>query len=157
MALPEAYASLYASAPYDLRAIGWDPRSPADSALWREQRFDLALVPGDNRFSWLALALDARWIVAFAGDRPPYKSWPVDESRHYSSAPCAWGDMVATLIDGPPPAAYDPSDWPAPPAQARITPSRPYAVLHVGASSALKRWDPARWGALADRLAAHGV
>src|SRR5258706_6637878 len=31
MALPEAYASLYASAPYDLRAIGWDPRSPADS------------------------------------------------------------------------------------------------------------------------------
>jgi len=157
MALPEAFASLYASAPYGLRAIGWDPRSPADSTLWRERRFDLALVPGDNRFSWLALALDARWIVAFAGDRPPYKSWAVDESRHYSSAPCAWGDMVATLIDGPPPAAYDPADWPAPPAQARITPSPPYAVLHVGASSALKQWDPARWGALADRLAAHGV
>jgi hypothetical protein len=74
MALPEAYAPLYANRPYGLRAIGWNPRSPATSALWRERGFDLALVPGDNRFSWLALALGARWIVAFAADRPAYKA-----------------------------------------------------------------------------------
>src|SRR5258706_13741368 len=115
MALPEAYASLYASAPYDLRAIGWDPRSPADSALWREQRFDLALVPGDNRFGWLALALDARWIVAFSGDRPPAKSWPIDELWRYPDVPAAWGDMVAGLVTGPPPAPYRAANWPAPP------------------------------------------
>ena len=71
MAVPEAYAPLYARAPYGLRAIGWDPRRPHASPLWRERGFDLALVPGDNRMSWLALALGARWIVAFAGDRPP--------------------------------------------------------------------------------------
>ena len=157
MALPEAYAPLYAGAPYGVRAVGWNPRSPARSALWRERRFDLALVPGDNRFSWLALALDARWIVAFAGDRPAYKSWPVDETRLYASAPAAWGDMVATLVDGPPPAAYDPAHWPPPPAQARIAPLPPYAVLHVGASSPLKQWAPERWAELADRLAARGI
>jgi ADP-heptose:LPS heptosyltransferase len=157
MALPEAYVPLYAGAPYGVRAIGWNPRAPAASALWRERRFDLALVPGDNRYSWLALALDARWIVALAGDRPGYKSWPVDESRPYSSVPAAWSDMVATLIDGPPPAPYDPADWPSPPSHARIAPAPPYAVLHVGASSVLKQWEPRRWSELADRLAAQGV
>jgi hypothetical protein len=158
MALPEVHAPLYARAPYGLRAIGWSPRDPAASPLWRERGFDLALVPGDNRFSWLALALDARWIVAFAGDRPPAKSWPVDELWRYPDAPAAWGDMVAGLIDGPPPAAYRVGTWPAPPAESGITaPSGRYAVLHVGASTALKRWDASRWAALAARIAARGI
>jgi ADP-heptose:LPS heptosyltransferase len=158
MALPDAYAPLYARAPYGLRAIGWDPREPAASPLWRERGFDLALVPGDNRFSWLALALDARWIIAFAGDRPAQKSWPVDELWRYPAAPAAWGDMLAGLIAGPAPAAYRVADWPAPAAEPAVAlPSGRYAVLHVGASTALKRWDPARWGALAARLAAHDI
>jgi ADP-heptose:LPS heptosyltransferase len=157
MAVPEAYAPLYAGRPYGLRAIGWDPRRPEASALWRERGFDLAFVPGDNRFSWLAQALDARWIVAFAADRPAPKSWAVDEQRPYPEAPSAWGDMVAGLADGPPPAPYDRADWPAPPAPAKVAPPRgPYAVLHVGASRALKRWDPLRWAALAERLAKNG-
>jgi hypothetical protein len=67
MAVPEPYAALYAGAPYGLRAIGWNPSRPAASALWREHGFDLAFVPGDNRFSWLALALGARWIVGPSG------------------------------------------------------------------------------------------
>jgi len=158
MALPDAYAPIYASAPYGLRAIGWNPREPSASALWREHGFDLALVPGDNRFSWLALALDARWIVAFAGDRPAQKSWPVDELWRYPATPAAWGDMVAGLIAGPAPTVYRVGDWPAPAAEPAVAlPPGPYAVLHVGASTALKRWDPARWAALAARFAAQGV
>jgi ADP-heptose:LPS heptosyltransferase len=158
MALPDAYAPIYAGAPYGLRAIGWNPREPSASPLWRERGFDLALVPGDNRFSWLALALDARWIVAFAGDRSAQKSWPVDEVWRYPAAPAAWGDMVAGLIAGPAPAAYRVGDWPAPAAEPGVVlPSGPYAVLHVGASTELKRWEPARWAALAARFAAHGV
>jgi len=157
MALPDVYAPLYASRPYGLRAIGWNPRCPAASDLWRERGFDLAVCPGDNRFSWLALALGARWIVAFAGDRPAYKSWPVDEMWRYPGTPAAWGDMVARLVDGPPPAAYSPEHWPAPPMQALVAPIRPYAVLHVGASSALKQWDATRWAELAERLAAQGI
>ena len=39
MAVPEAYAPLYARAPYGLRAIGWDPRRPSLSPLWRERGF----------------------------------------------------------------------------------------------------------------------
>jgi ADP-heptose:LPS heptosyltransferase len=159
MALPEAYASLYAGSPYGVRAIGWDPRSPARSLLWRERGFDLAIVPGDNRFAWLALALQSRWIVAFGGDRPPPKNWPIDEARDYPQTPAAWGDMVAALIDGPAPAPYLPHAWPAPPAEegAAGWPTGRYAVLHVGASTALKRWDSRRWAELASRFAAHGV
>jgi ADP-heptose:LPS heptosyltransferase len=158
MAVPEAYAPLYARAPYGLRAIGWDPRRPSLSPLWRERGFDLAFIPADNRMSWLALALSARWIVAFAGDRPPSKSWPVDEQWEYPNRPAAWGDMVAGLIAGPPPAAYRPAAWPAPPATA-IAPAlaAPYAVLHVGASTPLKQWEAARWATLAQRLSAKGI
>jgi ADP-heptose:LPS heptosyltransferase len=158
MALPEPYAALYTGAPYGLRAIGWDPRSPATSPLWRERDFDLAIIPGDNRFAWLALALGARWIVAFAGDRPAVKNWSVDEARDYPEKPAAWGDMVAGLIDGPPPAPYLPSAWPAPRGDgAPGWPTGRYAVLHVGASSALKSWDSRRWAALAARFAKHGI
>jgi len=158
MAVPEAYAPLYARAPYDLRAIGWDPRRPNRSPLWREPGFDLALIPADNRMSWLALALGARWIVAFAGDRPPSKSWPIDLQWRYPDRPAAWGDMVGGLIPGPPPALYRPADWPAPPAAAIAPPlASPYAVLHVGASTPLKQWDAARWAALAARFAANGI
>jgi len=158
MALPEAYAPLYARAPYGLRAVGWDPRRPGASALWREPGFDLALIPGDNRFSWLALALGARWIVAFADDRRAAKSWPVDESWRYPPKPAAWGDMVAGLIEGAPPAAYRPALWPVPfAAPIAALPAPPYAVLHVGASTELKRWDPERWAMLASRFAARAI
>jgi ADP-heptose:LPS heptosyltransferase len=158
MALPEAYAPLYARAPYGVRAIGWSPRDPSASPLWRDRGFDLAIVPGDNRLSWLALALDARWIVAFAGDRPPTKNWPVDESWGYPDRAAAWTDMVAGLVEGSPPARFHTSHWRAPPLDAPITlPSKTYAVLHVGASTPLKRWAPARWAALAARLVDGGI
>jgi ADP-heptose:LPS heptosyltransferase len=158
MALPEAYAPLYAGTPYGVRAIGWNPRDPAGSALWRDKGFDLALIPGDNRVSWLALALDARWIVAFAGDSPPPKNWPIDELWRYPDRPAAWSDMVAGLVEGPPPAAFVPSRWPAPPLEAPLpAPTGRYALLHVGASTPLKRWAPARWAALAQKFAAAGI
>jgi ADP-heptose:LPS heptosyltransferase len=154
---PVAYAGLYAGRPYGVRALPYDPR---DAATLRPLRatagFDLALVPGDNRLSWLARALDARWIVAFAGDSPAWKDWPVDELRTYPDAPMAWGDLVAGLVDGPAPAPYRPGDWPPPPARTFGLPPVPYVVLHVGASSPLKQWAPSRWRQLGRRLAATG-
>jgi ADP-heptose:LPS heptosyltransferase len=157
MALPEPIAPLYAGRPYGVTALGWNPRAPTASALWREPGFDLAFVPGDNRFSWLALALGSRWITAFAGDRPARKSWPVDELRRYPATPAAWTDITAMLVDGPAPAPYARADWPDPPAQGFDAPTRAYAVLHVGASTPLKQWEPARWGALAAALAERGL
>lgn len=155
MTAPKTVAPLYASRPYGVTAIPFDPRD-ADTlrTLRRHAGFDLAVVPGDNRYCWLALALDARWIVAFAGDRPAYKSWPADALIPYPSTPGAWGDMVADLIPGPRPAPYDPGDWAAPGHTSFKLPQQPYCVLHVGASSALKLWPAERWRALADWLRA---
>jgi hypothetical protein len=64
------YAGLYAGRPYGVRALPYDPRDPATlKPLLAQTGFDLALIPGDNRLSWLARALGARWIVAFSGDQ----------------------------------------------------------------------------------------
>jgi len=156
MTVPRAFAPLYEEHPYGVRALGWDPRHPSPH-LFDEPAFDVAYVPGDNRYAWLAAAMKARWIVAFAGDRPATKNWPIDALVPYPDAPAAWGDMVAMLADGPAPAPYACAEWPAPPAAPFERPQGRYAVLHVGASSPLKQWRPERWRALADALAARGL
>ena len=173
MTLPSAYAGLYAGRPYGLRALPFDPRQPV-AHLFAEAPFDLAFVPGDNRYAWLAAAMRARWVVAFAGDRPLTKNWPIDALLPYPRTPGAWGDLVATLADGAPPAPFHADEWPAPPAAPFTLPGAAakqgpaargeaarragrYAVLHVGASSPLKQWVPARWNALAHDLAARGI
>ena len=76
MTVPRAIAPLYATRPYGLRALAWDPRD-LPSSLFEERPFDLAIVPGDNRYAWLAAAMRARWIVAFDGDTPTHKNWPI--------------------------------------------------------------------------------
>lgn len=165
MTVPRAIAPLYASRPYNLRVLEWDPRDATSvRRLLAEPAFDLALIPGDNRHAWLAQAMGARWIVAFAGDRPGYKSWPVDELREYPTAAGSWYDITATLVDGPAPVRFSPADWPAPSAGAASVevdlrgslPHGPYAVLHVGASSRLKLWPAERWRALARELRRQG-
>jgi ADP-heptose:LPS heptosyltransferase len=160
MTVPRAFAPLYAHRPYALRTLEWNPRDAQSvGRLLAEPAFDLAFIPGDNRHAWLAQAMGARWIVAFAGDRPGYKSWPVDELRDYPSSPGSWYDITATLADGPPPAPFALADWgkPAPLAECAPPPPRsPYAVLHVGASARLKLWPPSRWSALAAELRSRG-
>lgn len=155
---PIAFAPLFASRPWGVQVRPFDPRRPETlRALMDGEPFDLALVPGDNRFSWTAQALGARWIVAFEGDRPAYKSWPVDESRPWPRSPMALGDIFATLVEGPAPPPYGESQWPAPPHLAFDWPARPFAVLHVGASTRLKFWPAARWRALAAALEERGL
>jgi ADP-heptose:LPS heptosyltransferase len=158
MTVRPAVLPLYSQSPYGLRALAYDPRrGDTLRALLEEPGFDLALVPGDNRHSWLAAALGARWIVAFGGDRPRYKSWPVDETRRYRQTPAAWGDMAADLADGPAPRAYSPADWPAPACAAFDAPRGRYAVLHVETSNPLRHWEEAKWLELAVQLAARGL
>lgn len=157
MATPKAIAPLYIRRPYGVEALPYDPRDIDTLHALRSRRgFDLALVPGDNRFSWLARALQARWVVAFAGDIPAWKNWPVDQLPPYPTAPAAWGDMVAGLVEGPPPAPYRTEDWPAPAFARFELPARPYCALHVGASSVLKMWAPDKWLDLAERLTQRG-
>lgn len=157
MTVAGTFRCLYQGAPYGVRAYAYDPR---DSATLRRLDtrggFDLGIVPGDNRYSWLARALGARWIVAFDGDRPGYKNWPVDELVPYSRTAAAWGDMVAGLVPGAPPAPYHPRHWPAPQHRPFDRPVVPYCVLHVGASSPLKQWPDSAWHALAEHLTQRG-
>ncbi len=151
-----AIAPLFDGRPFGVRALPWNPRE-RNPLLFEEAPFDLALVPGDNRFAWLAAAMRTRWIIAFAGDRPRTKDIPVDALVPYSDLPMAWGDMAAQLVAGPPPPRYRAGDWPAPPAPTFDMPRTPYALVHVGASSPLKQWRPERWRAVADALAERGL
>jgi ADP-heptose:LPS heptosyltransferase len=156
MTVPRACAALYASRPYGVTALPWDPRR-RDPSLFAQAPFDLAFVPGDNRYAWLAAAMNARWIVAFGGAGSLRKDWPIDALVPYAQAPAAWGDMVAAMAAGPAPAPFDPRDWPAPAATPFAQPAAPYAVLHVGASTPLKQWPADRWQALAAWLQDAGV
>jgi ADP-heptose:LPS heptosyltransferase len=153
MTVPTAFAALYQGRPYGVDVLPYGLRNLGSvRRLLRHRGFDLAIVPGDNRYSWLARALDAHWIVAFAGDRPAYKSWPVDRLLPYPNEPAAWGDMVAGLVPGPPPPVYETKQWPDPDFGPFELPAKPYCVLHVGASTPLKMWEPAKWRALATKL-----
>jgi ADP-heptose:LPS heptosyltransferase len=157
MTVPRAFAPLYSSRPYGVKALPFDPRSLADHAALRSERgFDLALVPGDNRWSWLARMLKAKWIVAFGSDRSSYKDVPVDEFVRMPQEPMSWGDIAARLIEGPEPEEYRPSEWPAPAFVPYDQPRAPYSILHLGASSPHKRWPPERWKAVLDWAEARG-
>jgi len=152
------FAELFQNHPYGARIVPFDPRVAGTfRGLFRLRGFDLAILPADNRFSWLARALDARWIVAFEGDRPAYKNWLVDEFRAYPGHAMAMGDLIADrLVDGPPPAPYATSDWPPPAAAPFELPAAPYCVLHVGASTPMRHWEPEKWRALAALLQERG-
>lgn len=61
------------------------------------------------------------------------------------------------LVDGPAPESYRPSEWMAPPATAPELPSEPYCVVHLGASSVLRLWNPDRWVSIIDALERRGL
>jgi ADP-heptose:LPS heptosyltransferase len=143
--------------PWGTEALPFNPRQVSTVlALCRLPRPDLVVIPAENRYSLLAAALGARWVVGFEGDRPAWKNWLVDELRAYPTTPAAWPDMAAQLVDGLPPLPVRPADWPPPPTGGFTAPTAPWCVLHVGASSPLRHWAPVNWRAVADWLAAKG-
>jgi ADP-heptose:LPS heptosyltransferase len=156
------FVPLFEGRPYGATALPFDRRDPASwRAVLASGPYDLALVPDDNRYAWLARAAGARRVVAFSGDRPAWKNVMVDRAVDYPATPGAWADIAATLLtdDG---VAVEPlpfvrGEWPTPSCAPFAKPDASYAVLHVGASTPLKQWPAARWRALADRLRADGL
>jgi ADP-heptose:LPS heptosyltransferase len=152
MTCPKAILPLYAGKPWGVRAIAYDPRDASTlRGLWHEGiprgGFDLALVPGDSRYSWLARGLGARHIVAQADDMPGYKNWFVDEQRAWPMQPTALPEVFAALA----------GHWPLAGCGDFEPPRAPYAVLHLGASTPLKLWSAGHWTTLANALLARGI
>ena len=149
--------SLYRRPPYGVVPLPFDLRDPESfRRLASRAGFDLAVIPGDNRSAWLALALGSRWIVGFGGDVPAWKNRLLDEQAAYPGVPGTWADMVAGLVPGPPPRPYRPADWAPPDSSPFHLPGKPYCVLHPGAGNPLRMWEPGKWRGLADRLSQLG-
>jgi ADP-heptose:LPS heptosyltransferase len=149
---------LYAVRPYGVTAWPYHcRRADTIGAMMARDGFDLALLPGKNRLSWLARGLRAGWIVAHGEDRPGFVNWPVDDLRPYPDTPMALGEIFASLLDGPEPPPFRPGDWPAPGCAPFPLPGAPYVALHVGASTRLKHWPAPAWRELAAWLTARGL
>ncbi|HQU80337.1 MAG TPA: glycosyltransferase family 9 protein [Azonexus sp.] len=158
--VPVAWLPIFAGAPYGVRALPYDPRSLASQReLLACGPYEWALVPADNRWSWVASAMGARWITAFAGGPGGSKDWPVDEHVAWPTTAEAWGDIASRLAPGQEPAPFVLGEWPAPgqSADAAALPAVRYAVLHLGASSPHKLWPAEHWRALAEALDVAGV
>lgn len=157
LACPPSQASLYARRPYGIRPLPWQPRDFASiRRLFVERRFDIVYLMGENRLSFLARAIGARWIVGFAGETPRYKNWLVDEAVPYASELESWADTASRLVPGPAPAPFSLEDWPVEKHDLPQLPRR-YVVLHVGASSATKFWPAASWSRVAEHVREMGL
>jgi ADP-heptose:LPS heptosyltransferase len=153
-----SFLPLYATRPYGVRAVPFDPRMH-DTAkkLFEEAPFDLALVPGDNRHAMLALALDSGWVVAMEGDRPGWKNRLADQLIPVPVGPLALADIFALLAGEEEGATFEPSEWPRPESTPFELPQRDYAVLQVDTGSPLRLWQPHKWLHVADALKRMGL
>ncbi len=157
MTVAPAYLSLFATRPYGVTALAYDPHHPGlTRALTRRGPYDLALVPGENRYALLARAAGARWVAAFERDTPGWKNRAADQLVAWPQSATNLADMFASLA-GSGDEVFEPASWPAPPCTAFDMPPAPYAVLHVGAGSPLRLWPSVRWLALAKHLQTLGL
>lgn len=157
-----AYSGLFSGKPYGARVLPFSEREPnALAALAPAKDCDIAVLPGENRHALFARAIGARWIVGFGGGKPGFRNRAVDELVGLPSTPAALADMFALLarLDDTDMVQlrYAKGDWPAPAFRPFETPSEPYAVLHVGAGSTLRLWEPQKWRLVAQALDARGI
>jgi ADP-heptose:LPS heptosyltransferase len=142
---------------------GYQPRSVRSFIqLFSLPRPDWALIPGDNRYGWLAFVRGAKWLIGFTGDRPAYKQGCFDELLALPRNPIAVTDMMQQLCEGQDAAPYQAKQWLFHNQQAlpSISTHRPivakqYILFHIGAKSAIKHWSTQNWLALADYFKQH--
>ena len=153
-----AYVTLFQKHPYGVTALPYDPRSISSlTKIGKQGRYDIAIVPGDNRWAWLARAMKSRWIVAFESDQRTYKDWPVDQFVSFPSAAQTWGDIAARLCDAVAPEPYGAGEWLQPDFAPFAEPKETYCVVHLGASSPHKLWSPDNWSRLIAWAENHGL
>ncbi len=157
-----AHTALFSGKPYGARVLGYSERAP-DSLTGLQPAFecDLAILPGDNRHAIAAKAIGAKWVVGFSPDKRRFRDRFVDEFIELPPAPEALGDLFTLLAD---PESfyrlglrYRPGAWAAPEFTPFEVPAEPYAVLHVGAGSPLRLWEPSSWRAVAQAITSRGL
>lgn len=157
MTVAPALTTLYAGRPYGVDILPYDiHRASTTRRIVRSGPYDLAVVPGDNRHTWLARAAGARWVVALDEPGTRLRNRAVDESIRWPTAPMALADMFASLAGNDGDESYDRAQWPAPDCEPFDRPAAPYVVLHVGAGSTLRHWPAERWLDLAQSLVYQG-
>jgi len=156
-----AFANLYQSQPYGVQYWGYQPRSLRSFIqIFSLPRPDWALIPGDNRYGWLAFVRGAKWLIGFAGDRPAYKQICFDELLALPSQPIAVTDMMQQLCQGEDAKPYQAKHWQLHnkytlPTIPMLTDSKDYILFHIGAKSAIKHWSTQNWIALAEYFKQH--
>lgn len=151
-ACPKYIVPLYSSCPYGVTAVGFNPRDVQSilHLLLEHKSYDIAFVPGDNRWAELAQAMMSRWVVAFTADKAR-KNRYVDELIPMPKKVTAWGDIAATLVKPVlPDLRYAADDWCVPNYQPFGQPDTDYIVLHLGASKQHKYWSTENWSAVAE-------
>lgn len=152
------YAVLFAGRPYGAQALVFSERAPrALRQLAAARGADLVVLPGENRHALFARALRARWVVGLAASRQRLKDRAVDELVDLPSTPMSLAGIFASLAGASSDIRYRAGEWPAPHCAPFERPVSPYAVLHVGAGSPLRLWQPEKWRSLAGDLTARGM
>jgi len=150
------FVPLFRNTPYGFTALSYNPRSFL--SLWKVfccGPYDLALIAGDNRYSWLARAVGSRWVIGIEGDTPSWKNWMVNEAKSFDIKPATWADMMGRLVDGKNPKPYQKNEWSRPVIKKLFLPfdrSKSYVVCHLGASNSLKFWQASSWQVLINNL-----
>lgn len=157
MAGSKTLAPLYSSKPYNLNYIPFSLKDTGScKTLLSLEPFDLAFIPGDNRYSILAYAMGTRWIKGFAGDSPKYKNWLIDKLYNYPTNLMHLADINMLLQEGEPPAPFLTEQWQIESATKPNLPDKPYLVFHIGASNVSKLWQANYWRTLADHYTEKG-
>ncbi|MBK8451880.1 MAG: glycosyltransferase family 9 protein [Thiofilum sp.] len=153
---PPYIVPLYSSKPYGVNAYGFDLRSWRNllNLIISSKGYDLGYIPGDNRWSWLAVSLKTRWVIALKGDQA-WKNWMVNELVEWPTISKAWGDITTSLVTQKT-ICYEASDWPIPVYESFSYPQEPYVVLHIGASKPHKYWRADYWNEIAQWLRTQG-
>lgn len=157
----EASLDLFQCNPYGIQCIVYNPRKLSSLfKLWRLRGFDIAYIPAENRLSLLAKALQTTQIIGYEGDHPNYKNHFLTTAIKFPSMPQALPDLFQGLVKvnkNQLPEDSLSSDlkdittsWHIPKDKNPLkNNTQKYVVMHVGASSRLKYWQPTKWFKLA--------
>lgn len=160
----EVSLDLFQCNPYDIECVVYNPRKLSTLFSLRSLRgFDVAYIPAENRLSLLAKVLEATDIIGYEGDLPNYKNYFLTKAIKFPLTPRSLPDLFRGLVDLRGGQEHldsslinfsdITSSWSIPQEKNPLAKNiENYVVLHVGASSRLKYWEPEKWFELASYL-----